>query len=280
MNRYRRCVAALPGLLATIAHNTLVLGLLGLALAMLSAPDALAQETSLLHQPYLGPVVQPATGNMTADAAGNSAAIAMVNNAQNVAPSYYPGGSDPTIGITSASWTYQPAPPLRTFSKNDIITIRVDDISRLLAQGNAQKRRTSQYKAILTDWLKLNKLSLGPAAQTDGDPSVAFQSNDTARNQATLESRESFTFNIAATIVDIRPNGNLVLEARKRVQANDNIWETALTGTCRAIDVGPDNVVLSKDVLDLEIIKDDQGQLRDGYRRGWFSRWFDRVQPF
>ena len=95
-----------------------------------------------------------------------------------------------------------------------------------------------------------------------------------------MESRESMTFNIAATVVDIRPNGSLLLEARKTIRVNDNLWETSLSGLCRAEDIAPDNVVLSKDLIDLEIRKLDRGHLRDGYKRGWFSRWLDRVQPF
>ena len=244
--------------------NTSVTSLAVVLLSIIGLPRADAQESSLLHQPYNGPGIQQSLGYAQ----------------PNGAPQYYDGGSEPAVGIASASWTYQPAPPLRTFSKNDIITIRVDEIGRMLALGNAQKRRNSRYLAVLSDWLQLSDFQLGPAGQEDGDPTVSYQSNDTSRNQSTIESNETLTFNIAATVVDIRPNGNLVLEARKSIRANDNIWETSLTGTCRAIDVGPDNVVLSKDVLNLEIQKEDQGQLRDGYRRGWFTRWFDRLQPF
>jgi flagellar L-ring protein precursor FlgH len=150
----------------------------------------------------------------------------------------------------------------------------------MLAQGDAQKRRSSTFTATLTDWLQLSDGQLGPAAQEDGDPTVGTASNDRFRNQATVETREALTFSIASTIVDILPNGNLVLEARKSIRANDNVWETSLTGVCRPIDVGPDNVVLSKVMMNLEIHKEDQGQLRDGYKRGWLSRWIDRLNPF
>ena len=102
--------------------------------------------------------------------------------------------------------------------------------------------------------------------------------NSAANRRWNLENPCSF--NIAATVVDIRPNGSLVLEARKNIRINDNLWETALTGICRPEDIAPDNVILSRDLIDLEILKEDRGHLRDGYKRGWFSRWFDRVQPF
>jgi len=53
-----------------------------------------------------------------------------------------------------------------------------------------------------------------------------------------------------------------------------------LTGICRAQDIAPDNVVLSRDLLDLHIRKNEKGQLRDSYKRGWLTRWIGELNPF
>ena len=182
--------------------------------------------------------------------------------------------------LQDVSMIYQPAPPMRTFAKNDIVTIRVDEIARVLAEGEADRRKQTAFEAILTDWLRLTHGHLRPDPQEDGDLAVAGESSNIYRADASIESREAITFNIAARVVDIRPNGNLVLEARKSMRANDNLWETSLTGICRVQDIAADNVVLSRDLIDLQISKQDRGHLRDGYRRGWFARWLDRLQPF
>ncbi len=186
----------------------------------------------------------------------------------------------PPVQLSNVSWTYQPPPPVRVFRKNDVITIRVDEVSRMLAQGGAQSRKITLYEAILTDWLRIRDFRLEPDPQPNGDPTAAAESNSQFRAQSKLQSRESLTFNIAATVVDVRPNGNLVVEARKTIQVNDNIWETSLSGICRVQDIGPDNVIFSKDVIDMEVRKLDRGHLRDKYKRGWLSRWLDRVRPF
>ncbi|MFG0266998.1 MAG: flagellar basal body L-ring protein FlgH [Rhodopirellula sp. JB055] len=186
----------------------------------------------------------------------------------------------PAVGLAGVSWTYQPAPPMRAFRVQDIVTIRVDEIARMTAEGDTEKRRVSLFQATLADWIKLGSGGLIPDPQSEGDPTVDAQTTANSRAEASVESRESMSFNIAARIVDIRPNGNLVVEARKQYRVNDNLWETSLSGICRAQDIGPDNVVLSRDLIDLEINKQDQGQLRDGYRRGWFQRAFDRLKPF
>jgi len=240
-----------------------------IAVMMAISTSVLGQDSSLLRQPpppdrSLSPLTQP------------SGTQPMQGNPYNQAQS----PSSSAAMLSGVSWTYQPPPQLRRFQKNDIIAIRVDEITRVMAEGAADSRKRTMYEALVSDWIRLDSFRVTPDPQQEGDPTVAAESNNQYRAESSVESRESMSFNIAATIVDIRPNGNLVLEARKTIRVNDNLWETSLSGICRAQDIAPDNVVLSRDVIDLEIRKEDQGHLRDGYKRGWFSRWFDRVQPF
>jgi flagellar L-ring protein precursor FlgH len=259
---------------------------------------ASAQNSSLLHRPAgTGPpagirapagIWAPAVAGQISP--GSSArgprvpmqmAAAQTNQMPPTGPIAQTNYQDrPNISLNDASWTYQAAIPLRSFHLNDVVTIRVDEITRMMAEGSAEARKRTLYEAILTDWIRIQDFRLRPDPQGNGDPSVSTESNSNYRAESTVESRESMTFNIAATVVDIRPNGNLLLEAKKTIRVNDNLWETSLSGLCRAQDIGPDNVVLSKDVIDLEIHKEDRGHLRDGYKRGWFQRWFDRLQPF
>lgn len=197
----------------------------------------------------------------------------------NISPPNMPD-IDPAIGLRGVSWTYQPAPPLRQFRVQDPVTIRVDEISRTMSEGSAIKRRNSIFLAVLSDWVRLTRGGIVPDPQEDGSPTIASQSQSNFLADTSIEARESVSFNITARIVDIRPNGNLVLEARKSYRHNDNLYETSLSGICRAQDIAADNVVLSRDLIDLEIHKEDRGYVRDGYKRGWFSKLFDGVKPF
>ncbi|MFG0261066.1 MAG: flagellar basal body L-ring protein FlgH [Novipirellula sp. JB048] len=244
-----------------------------------------AQESSLLRQP--GPPMSAPPGPGIMPRAGATLQPVPMPHSATRQPAIAPtpprprtrAPETPTM-LSNVSWTYQPAPRLRTFQKNDIITIRVDEITDVTATGAAETRKKTLYEAILTDWIRLTNFRLRPDPQGFGDPAIATESESQFRSKSSLKSRESMTFNIAATVVDIRPNGNLVLEARKTIRINDNLWETSLSGICRVQDIAPDNVILSRDLIDLEIRKEDQGHLRDGYKRGWFSRWLDHVQPF
>ncbi len=81
-----------------------------------------------------------------------------------------PYADNPPVMIDRASWTYQPAPPVRTFQKNDLVTIRVDEITRVMADGAANQRKQTLYEAILTDWIKLTQGQLRPIPNPTATP--------------------------------------------------------------------------------------------------------------
>ena len=69
-------------------------------------------------------------------------------------------------------------------------------------------------------------------------------------------------------MVDIRPNGNLILEGHRSIKNNEEVWDYSLTGEIRSDDVKPNNTVLSENVAALCINKREQGgHVRDSYRR-------------
>ncbi len=179
------------------------------------------------------------------------------------------------------TYGYIPAPPPRELRKHDIITVRVDEVQRVKSTGETSARRNALYDALLKDWPMLIGLkAIKPSPQAQGDQRVNGQLNTIYRSEGELETNELVTFNISAEIVDIRPNGNVVLEAHKNVRVNNEVWSVSLTGECRPQDISPDNVVLSRHIANLQIQKFERGNVRESYRRGWFTKLFHLFQPF
>ncbi len=188
---------------------------------------------------------------------------------------------DAPVTLAQGSWYYRQLPPPKEIRINDIVKIRVDEKSQMLAEGDMERRKTALYNAVLKDWIGLEGLrAIRPDPQTEGDPHIQGQLNQLFRAEAEMETRESMTFDIAATVVDIRPNGNLVLEAHKVIRNNDETWEYSLAGICRREDITPGNVLLSHNIAEISIRKGERGHVRDGYKRGWFWKWFDLLDPF
>lgn len=185
--------------------------------------------------------------------------------------------------IENSSFIYQPLPPEaqeRPLQMHDVITVLVDYRSTTLSEGSNETIKTGAFSSVLTDWLAFDGNSIFPAPQRRGDPTVGGTVNSQLRAEADIETRESLTFPIAVEIVDIRPNQNLVIEGRRRIQVNEEVWETYLTGTVPRQAIGQDRVVREDSISNLRIDKREYGSVRDGSSRGWLQRWYGKYKAF
>lgn len=248
----------------TVGYVTLLLGLANL-------PPAWCQESSLFHRPNIAVDTTPA-----ANAASSSDNQPL---SQNMGPIVPPGMAAYT-GNMAPPRTYQAPLPAKILRIHDVVQIRVDEAARMIAEGTAQQRKNGIYDAELSDWVEFDGLSIKKAPQESGDPRVKGTTNQTYRANSNVQTRESLIFNIAAEIAGIRPNGRIVLEAHKTMSINDNRWQLSLSGECQDTAIGPDNLVLSRDIINLKIDKRETGQARDGYRRGWFTSALSVLNPF
>lgn len=225
-----------------------------LGLAGVLASGAGAQSSSLLGDPAERP---PLSSSLLGDA-----------------------GERPPLSLSQQSWTYQSVEERRQMRLNDLLTVVVDEKSEMISEGEVDRRRKTDGLFVLKDWIVFLKDSFGirPDPQSAGDPTIAHKANGKYRAEGELETREALKFRITCRVVDIRPNGNLVIEGRRVIQNNDESWEIALGGVIRAEDILPNNSVLSENVAELRISKRETGIVRDNYRRGWFLLWRDRYK--
>ncbi|NLX95092.1 MAG: flagellar basal body L-ring protein FlgH [Rhodopirellula sp.] len=182
--------------------------------------------------------------------------------------------------LPTYSWTYQPTPEPPEIKIHDLITVVVDEKSQVISEGEVDRRKKADLSMVLQNWIKFDGWDLKPAQQSDGDPAIGGKVDSKYRAESELETRDAMKFRIAAEVVDIRPNGTLVLEGHRMIRNNEEVWEMSLGGVVRPEDVLPNNTVLSENVADLRIHKREAGHIRDGYRRGWFLEALDRYQPF
>jgi flagellar L-ring protein precursor FlgH len=194
-----------------------------------------------------------------------------------------PAPAGAPVTLDSGSFIYRELPPesrVSELKQHDIITVLVDYRTLMKSEGDSQARKTSNLTAVLTSWLRFDGKSIKLAPQNDGDPRVQGTYNSQSRAESDVELRDTLTFPIAAEIVEIRPNGNLYVEADSTVQANEERWKIFVSGELRRDSIAPDRRVKSESIIHLNVRKAEEGQVRDGYARGWMAAWYDKYKPF
>ncbi len=80
---------------------------------------------------------------------------------------------------------------------------------------------------------------------------------------------------LTVVVVDVRPNGNLVVSGRKRITLNQGDEYVSLVGEVRPDDVSPDNTIPSSRVAHAEISYSGTGAVADASVVGWLGRFFN-----
>ncbi len=211
------------------------------------------------------------------------ALAAAVGSAQDSSLLLQPAQPQQALSMANGSFMYRELPPearQRELRERDIITVIVDYRTLLKSEGDAEQRKTQSLNAVLSSWIRFDGKSVKAAPQADGDPKIAGTYNSQNRAESDVELRDTLTFRIGAQIMEIRPNGNLYIEGNTTVEANEEQWRIFVSGEVRREAIQPDRSVTSDAIYGLKVTKGEQGQVRDGYARGWFSKWYDKYKPF
>jgi len=80
---------------------------------------------------------------------------------------------------------------------------------------------------------------------------------------------------VGAVVMQVLPNGNLVVSGRKQVSINQGSETVSIEGIVRPVDIRPDNTITSDRVANAAISYSGQGAVADSNVMGWASRFFN-----
>lgn len=161
---------------------------------------------------------------------------------------------------------------------NDVVTVRISDVTSATGQANTNTGRTSSATGSLDGLLgfegtlKNNGITPGSA--------VAAQLKTGFDGKGTTTRRNALTATMTAVVREVFPNGNLFVEGSKEVIINNERQYITVTGVVRPEDIGPDNSISSDLIADARLVYAGRGVLSDKQRPGLLGRVIDFVWPF
>ena len=91
---------------------------------------------------------------------------------------------------------------------------------------------------------------------------------------------ENMTAQISARVLQVLPNGNLVIRGSREITVNYEKQLITIQGVIRPADVTPENTIQSNYIADAKIEYIGKGDVSRQQRQGWLTRILDYVWPF
>lgn len=151
------------------------------------------------------------------------------------------------------------------YEMGDIITVVIEEDASAIQSANSDASQSSEYSADegggILDFIPFFDFSYSDSESADG----------ATQRSGTLEA------DITTQVVELKENGNLKIQGKKRVKINGEIQTIVLEGVIRPQDINFDNEVSSKRVSNANIEYEGEGVVGDKQEPGVLTRLFNFI---
>ncbi|RJQ45420.1 MAG: flagellar basal body L-ring protein FlgH [Nitrospiraceae bacterium] len=172
---------------------------------------------------------------------------------------------------------------------NDLVTINIEE--NLSGSGKADtdtsRESTADYDAAnifgMNKDFNLHKAFLLKdlfKGTNIFEPAVAGDGKSEFKGKGDTNREGKLVATITAKVVEVLPNGNLSLEARKEMTINNEKQLLVFAGMARPDDIDANNNISSSKIADARIYYVGDGVIQDKQSPGWLVRILDNVWPF
>jgi flagellar L-ring protein precursor FlgH len=109
--------------------------------------------------------------------------------------------------------------------------------------------------------------------------SASGSSSNSFEGKGSTESANTFSGTITATVLEVLPNGHLVVSGEKQIGVNDHVDVLRFSGQVDPRSILPGNVVPSAQIANVRIQQRGRGAQADAQAIGWLARFFLSVLP-
>jgi flagellar L-ring protein precursor FlgH len=169
---------------------------------------------------------------------------------------------------------------LKARRRGDIITIVISETASASKEAQTGTSRDSSIGAGIPNLLGLEKIGMFKNSFSDLANILKANANSSFKGSGTTSRQENLNATIAAKVIDVQSNGNLMIEGRRNIKVNEEDQIIVLEGIVRPRDITPDNTVNSIYVADARISYSGRGIVSDQQSPGWLMTIFNKIWPF
>ena len=172
---------------------------------------------------------------------------------------------------------FQTGRSVRLFEDNK--AFRIGDVLSVTLMESTNASKSAETSTDKGDEIDIGASAIfGSGGPTiNGNLALSNSINSEREFSGSGDSAQSNSLNgeIAVTVVDVLPSGNLVVRGEKIIGLNQGSEFIRISGIVRPQDVSTDNIVVSSKIANSRIFYGGGGVIAESNTRGWLSRFFD-----
>ena len=184
-----------------------------------------------------------------------------------------------TDNLAATGSIYQPGAARTLFEDRraryvgDTMTIAIAETTSASTKSNTKASRDGSISA-----------SAGPITHLPGKSfqgmALSGQSSNSLDGKGEAAANNVFSGTIAVTVIEVRPNGNLLVSGEKQVSIGAGTEYIRLSGVVNPYFINAANTISSASVADARIEYKESGVISEAQVMGWLARFFLSVLPF
>ena len=169
----------------------------------------------------------------------------------------------------------------RAAAPGDLVTVLVSIQDQASLSNETERERDASSTLGLPRLLGLES-ALPSILPNTIDPArlVQVSGEQNALGSGSIRRNETVQLRVAATVMQVLPNGNLVLSGRQQVRVNSELRELTVGGVIRPQDIASDNTVRHDRLAEARIAYGGRGTISDVQRPRYGQELLDIILPF
>jgi flagellar L-ring protein precursor FlgH len=186
--------------------------------------------------------------------------------------------SPPPVALAVRGGIYQPATYQPLFEDHRARTVGDTLMININEKLNASKKASSAANRAGAMDFVVPDIQLGSRGIKGGKLSATSKNDFEGKGDSAANN--VFTGAITVTVIDVLPNGNLIVAGEKQIGINQGSEFVRLSGVVDPRFILAGNVVSSTQVADARLEYRGAGYIDEAQTMGWLSRVFLSVMPF
>ena len=155
----------------------------------------------------------------------------------------------------------------------DVVTVVVSEAQTVQDDGKLETNKSSELDSALQVFdIKPNTFNTLPA--------LKYSSERTVDGESKYSQKGKFETRLSAVVLDVKPNGLLLVEGRRTIHLDGDVKEIRVRGLLRPIDIRADNTVPSDRIAGADVLYDTDGGRSRNVEKNWLENLLDFIWPF